>query len=112
MMYLLFIFAFIYFVPQLGCQLVIFAPHRSFQLLTQVSGRAGRGARPGVVVVQAYRPEHPALTAALTQDFRSFAEHEAAARTALRYPPAAGMAPTSISRLTDPMGITPPGFSL
>ena len=67
------------------------AGERTFQLLMQVAGRAGRGGRPGVVLIQAYRPEHPALRAALTQDYRAFAEQEAAARTMLLYPPVAAM---------------------
>jgi primosomal protein N' (replication factor Y) len=68
------------------------AAERTFQLLTQVAGRSGRGERPGVVLIQAYRPEHPALRAALMQDYRVFAEQESAARTMLRYPPAAALA--------------------
>lgn len=68
------------------------AGERTFQLLTQVAGRAGRGDRPGVVVVQAYRPEHPALIQALDQNFRAFAAGELAGRELLRYPPFSALA--------------------
>ncbi|UCF69533.1 MAG: primosomal protein N' [Acidobacteriota bacterium] len=68
------------------------AGERTMQLLTQVAGRAGRGDRPGRVIVQAFRPEHPALRAGLAQDYEGFAERELAARKMLRYPPAAALA--------------------
>ena len=60
---------------------------RAFQLLCQVAGRAGRGQRPGRVIVQTYRPEHPALRAAATHDYKGFAEHELEERRELGYPP-------------------------
>ncbi|RMG46293.1 MAG: primosomal protein N' [Acidobacteria bacterium] len=68
------------------------AAERTFQLVTQVAGRAGRGDRPGRVIVQAFRPDHPALTAAAAQDYRSFAARELPGREMLRYPPAAALA--------------------
>lgn len=68
------------------------AAERTFQLLTQVSGRAGRGDLPGRVIIQAFRPDHPALQASLTQDFEAFAARELPARQVLRYPPAAALA--------------------
>jgi primosomal protein N' (replication factor Y) len=49
------------------------AAERTFQLLTQVAGRAGRGNRPGRVLVQAFRPDHPALSSLVHQDFEAFA---------------------------------------
>jgi primosomal protein N' (replication factor Y) len=63
------------------------AAERTFQLLAQVAGRAGRGERPGRVVVQTLQPEHYTLRAAATHDFATLAEHELAARRALGYPP-------------------------
>jgi len=60
---------------------------RGFQLLTQVSGRAGRGDRPGLVVLQTYNTELPALTLAQQHDYKQFAEAELSARRALDYPP-------------------------
>ena len=68
------------------------AAERTFQLLTQVAGRAGRGDRPGRVLVQAFRPDHPALSSLVQQDFEVFAGRELAGRRLLRYPPAAGLA--------------------
>ncbi|HEX7079300.1 MAG TPA: primosomal protein N' [Candidatus Eisenbacteria bacterium] len=63
------------------------AAERTFQLLTQVAGRAGRGENPGEVIMQSYDPEHPALRAAAAQDFESFYRLEAAERRDLFYPP-------------------------
>lgn len=60
---------------------------RTFQLLTQVSGRAGRGDRPGRVLVQTYEVDHYAITAASTHDFESFVAQETEARRELSYPP-------------------------
>jgi primosomal protein N' (replication factor Y) len=63
------------------------AAERTFQLLTQVSGRAGRGELPGEVVVQAFDPGHPVLREAAAQDFEAFYDREIRYRRALRYPP-------------------------
>jgi primosomal protein N' (replication factor Y) len=63
------------------------AGERVFQLLTQVAGRAGRGERPGTVMIQAFEPEHPVLQQAAVQDFEAFYEDEMRFRRALRYPP-------------------------
>ncbi len=68
------------------------AAERTFQLLTQVAGRAGRGDRPGRVIVQAFRPDHPSLASLVRQDYEEFARRELAGRELLRYPPAAAMA--------------------
>lgn len=67
------------------------AAERTFQLLTQAAGRAGRGERPGEVVIQTYQPEHYAVAAAAEQDYESFYEQEIAYRQLLDYPPAAHM---------------------
>ncbi len=63
------------------------AAERVFQLITQVAGRAGRGDRPGRVIVQAYAVEHPALVRAAAHDYDGFAEVELAARRELANPP-------------------------
>jgi primosomal protein N' (replication factor Y) len=63
------------------------AGERAFQLLTQVAGRAGRGAAPGRVLVQTYRREHHSLVAAAAHDYGSFAPRELSLRRELGYPP-------------------------
>jgi primosomal protein N' (replication factor Y) len=63
------------------------AGERTFQLLTQVSGRAGRGDVEGQVVVQAFTPFHPAIQFARRHDFRGFYDQEIESRVQLRYPP-------------------------
>lgn len=63
------------------------AGERTFQLITQVAGRAGRGTRPGRVLVQAMDPEHPCLVAASTHDYLGFYDQELALRRQSRYPP-------------------------
>ena len=60
---------------------------RTFQLLCQVAGRAGRGAEAGEVVVQTRTPQHPAIMAAATHDYAGFADAELEARRAARFPP-------------------------
>ena len=68
------------------------AGERTFQLLTQVSGRAGRGERPGHVVVQSYTPYHPALQCALEHNYLAFYEDEMPSREVLEFPPTTHMA--------------------
>jgi primosomal protein N' (replication factor Y) (superfamily II helicase) len=63
------------------------AAERTFQLLTQVAGRAGRGDRPGEVLIQTFAPEHYSLQFARAQDYEGFYEAERKFRSALRYPP-------------------------
>jgi primosomal protein N' (replication factor Y) len=63
------------------------AAERTFQLLTQVAGRAGRGDVEGEVVVQAFTPFHPAIQYARRHDFAGFYEQEIEFRQQLRYPP-------------------------
>jgi primosomal protein N' (replication factor Y) len=60
---------------------------RTFQLLAQVAGRAGRGERPGRVILQTYTPDHFTISAARRQAFGSFYEQEIQFRSALGYPP-------------------------
>ncbi len=63
------------------------AAERVFQLLTQVSGRAGRGELPGRVLVQTYHSDHYAIRFAAAHDFRAFAEKELQFRRWMHYPP-------------------------
>ncbi|HTX77946.1 MAG TPA: primosomal protein N', partial [Terracidiphilus sp.] len=63
------------------------AAERVFQLMTQVSGRAGRGELPGRVVVQTYYPDHYAIVAATKHDYLSFVERELKYRRWMHYPP-------------------------
>jgi primosomal protein N' (replication factor Y) len=60
---------------------------RTFQLITQMAGRAGRGETPGLVIVQTYTPYHFALQAAQKHDFHEFYEAEMPSRQALEFPP-------------------------
>jgi len=68
------------------------AAERTFQLLTQVAGRAGRGDLPGEVLIETYYPEHYAIQCAARQDYVSFYEKEAHFRRLLRYPPFTALA--------------------
>ncbi len=67
------------------------AAERTFQLLTQAAGRAGRGTRPGHVVIQTYKPDHYAIRLAARQDYEAFYEEEIRYRSLLGYPPAGHM---------------------
>src|SRR5262249_17387635 len=60
---------------------------RTFQLLAQVAGRAGRGPRGGKVLVQTYDTDHPAIALAVTHDYNSFAKLEIEQRRQHNYPP-------------------------
>jgi primosomal protein N' (replication factor Y) len=68
------------------------AAERTFQLLTQVAGRAGRGERPGTVWIQAYEVEHHAIRTAAEHDFETFVRQELQTRRELGYPPFAHLA--------------------
>ncbi len=63
------------------------APERTFQLLTQAAGRAGRAQRPGEVVIQTYTPEHYSIQTAARQNYQEFYEEEIAYRALMDYPP-------------------------
>jgi primosomal protein N' (replication factor Y) len=67
------------------------AAERTFQLLTQVAGRAGRGEQPGEAIVQTIYPEHYSVQMAVVQDYTVFFEKEAEFRRAMRYPPMVAM---------------------
>ena len=64
------------------------AAERTFQLVTQVAGRTGRGDKGGRVLVQTFTPDHPAIVAALTHDYLAFAAAELPTRRDHGYPPA------------------------
>lgn len=64
---------------------------RTFQLLTQAAGRAGRGIKPGEAVIQTYRPEHYSIVRAAEQDYHAFYEEEILYREIGSYPPASHM---------------------
>jgi len=63
------------------------AAERTFQLLTQVAGRAGRGKHPGEVIIQTFSPDHYAVKAAVRQDYAEFYAQEILFRQELKYPP-------------------------
>lgn len=63
------------------------AAERTFQLVTQAAGRAGRGTEPGTVVIQTYQPDHFSIRAAQTQDYRAFYQEEILYRKLMHYPP-------------------------
>jgi len=73
------------------------AGERTFQLLAQVAGRAGRGDRPGKVILQTYNPDHFSIDAARQQDFMSFYNQEIGFRNALKYPPFSRLVQLKIS---------------
>jgi primosomal protein N' (replication factor Y) len=68
------------------------AAERTFQLLTQVAGRAGRGELPGSVLVETYYPEHYAIQLAARQDYSDFFEREIQFRRLMHYPPFTALA--------------------
>ena len=68
------------------------AAERTFQLVTQVAGRTGRGDRGGRVIVQTYSPEHPAIQAASQHDYEQFATAEMINRMKFNYPPLGSVA--------------------
>jgi len=79
-------------VGVVGCDYALSMPdfraaERVFQLMTQVSGRAGRGELPGRVVVQTYYPDHYAILAASKHDYAAFVERELKYRRWMHYPP-------------------------
>lgn len=67
------------------------APEKTFDLLTQAAGRAGRGDKPGDVVIQTYQPDHYAISFSVDQDYEGFYEEEIGYRDLMDYPPAAHM---------------------
>ena len=63
------------------------ARERTFQLIAQVAGRAGRGEKPGYVLVQTFRPDEPAIVLATQHDYEAFARQELRDRHTAGYPP-------------------------
>lgn len=79
-------------VGVLAADLSLYSPdfrcgERTFQLLTQAAGRAGRGQMAGDVIIQTYNPDHYSISCAASQDYESFYYKEMAYRQALHYPP-------------------------
>jgi primosomal protein N' (replication factor Y) len=68
------------------------AAERTFQLLTQVAGRAGRGSLPGIVLIQTINPDHYAVRMAAAQDYPAFYQKELHFRRMMHYPPFSAMA--------------------
>ncbi|HLB36640.1 MAG TPA: primosomal protein N' [Gemmatimonadales bacterium] len=77
------------------------AAERTYQLVAQVAGRAGRGPRGGEVLVQTRSPDHPALRAAAAHDYEAFASQELDSRRSPAYPPHVALANVVISGLRE-----------
>lgn len=73
------------------------ASEKSFQLFTQMAGRAGRGSKPGRVLLQTYNPRHPSIEHSTRHDYRGFSEEEMQVRLAFKYPPFSRMTRILIS---------------
>jgi primosomal protein N' (replication factor Y) len=77
------------------------ASERTFQLLVQVAGRAGRGETPGRVLIQTWQPEHPAVALAVKHDVKGFVAQELEQRREVGYPPFARLALVRFEALDD-----------
>ncbi len=77
------------------------AAERTFQLITQVAGRAGRSGKGGRVILQTYRPDHASLIHASTHDYLAFYEEERQHREEMRYPPFSRLANVRIAGMDD-----------
>ncbi len=77
------------------------AGERTFQLLAQVAGRAGRGGAPGKVLIQTYQPEHYVFQTVKGQDYEEFFERELASRRELGYPPFTRLALVRLSGMPE-----------
>ena len=73
------------------------AAERTFELLTQAAGRAGRGRQAGEVVIQTYTPQHYSIAAAAAQNYKQFYEEEIAFRSIMDYPPVCNMLMVTLS---------------
>lgn len=81
------------------------AAERTFQLITQAAGRAGRGEQPGEVVIQTYQPEHYAIIHAANQDYEAFYEEELAYRDLMQYPPMVHMMAVQVYAAVEEEGL-------
>ena len=81
------------------------AAERTFQLITQAAGRAGRGEQPGEVVIQTYQPEHYAIIHAANQDYEAFYEEELAYRDLMQYPPVVHMMAVQVYAAVEEEGL-------
>ncbi|MCL2255192.1 MAG: primosomal protein N', partial [Lachnospiraceae bacterium] len=81
------------------------AAERTFQLLTQAAGRAGRGEKAGEVVIQTYRPDHYSIVHAANQDYQAFYEEEIIYRELASYPPVSHLLKVLISSEDEQRGI-------
>ena len=79
------------------------APERTFQLLTQVAGRAGRHELPGEVIIQTYDPEHESITSVQGHDYEGFVERALILRRQLGYPPYGRLISVTFSHESVPM---------
>ena len=89
-------------VGALAADLSLYAPdyrcgEQTFDLLVQAAGRAGRGERPGVALIQTYQPDHYAIRAAAAQDYEEFYRQEMGYRRLMEYPPAVGLLTLQLS---------------
>ena len=82
------------------------AAERTYSLLAQVVGRAGRGERPGRAVIQTYHPENEVIQAAAKQDYETFYQNELRMRSLRRYPPFADLFTLTVSGLDELRVIT------
>ncbi len=80
------------------------AQERTFSLLTQVVGRAGRRSKPGRAIIQTYTPENPVILAAAAQDYDTFYAHEIQSREALQAPPFSDLAVFTLSSVNEQEG--------
>lgn len=95
-------FPYVTLVGVLAADLSLFASdflagERTFQLLTQAAGRAGRGKQPGEVVIQTYNPDEMCIQAAMQQDYETFYQNEISYRSLMTYPPVYSMAAILVS---------------
>ena len=79
---------------------------RTFQLITQAAGRAGRGNRQGKVIIQTYEPDNYSIEAACSHDYESFFSREIAMRELMKYPPFSDLIMVNFTAAKDAGGIS------